>query len=193
MDSDDVLALATQDAEKPKPPREEALGIIGQLAQKQVDLEKEIADLTEKLAAKNIELRRVSEQDLPEAMDFIGMKKFSLTSGFNIEVKAFYNAHISEDHKDDAFEWLGDNNHDDIIKSKVEVEFGKGELEQAKQFLDYVRGWNVKPLDPELKRTVHPQTLKSFVKGEVEHPGAAPLPHEIFGVFIGRKAKVKRS
>src|SRR5690606_40499508 len=96
---------------------------------KQHRLLKDIAKTEEFLKQLKDELRRVVEQDLPEAMDEVGMTKFELDDGSKIEVKNFYSASIPEDRKEEAFNWLKENNFDGMIKAEVKVSFGKGEFE----------------------------------------------------------------
>lgn len=179
MAADDAGHVVSTDDDKKR---------IANLAFQLVNLEKELADLEENLRAKKEQVRRVTEQDLPEAMDKIGMAEFKLTDGTKIGVSKFYNASISEERKPEAFGWLEDNGHASIIKTEVSVKFGKGELELAKEFLEFARGWNGANIDPGLDQSVHWQTLRAFVKEQVE--SGASLPFDTFGVYIGRKAKV---
>jgi hypothetical protein len=134
-------------------------------------------------------LRRVQEQDLPEAMDAVGMSKFVMDDGTTVTVKAFYAASIPDDRKEEAFDWLKEHDFDGMIKADVKVSFGKGEFEIAKSFVEFIRGFNEKAIDPEYKENVHWQTLRAFVKEQIE--GGKPLPLDMFGVFAGRKAELK--
>jgi hypothetical protein len=186
---EDVLAMATADAEKEAPPPEDQLKRIQFFGQKQRDLTKQIADLENTLSVTKEKLRRVQEQDLPEAMDAVGMSKFVMDDGTTVTVKAFYAASIPDDRKEEAFDWLKEHDFDGMIKADVKVSFGKGEFEIAKSFVEFIRGFNEKAIDPEYKENVHWQTLRAFVKEQIE--GGKPLPLDMFGVFAGRKAELK--
>ncbi len=187
--SDNVFDLANEDAENPVTNSDEAKASVARLARLQVELENEVDKLEGQLKSKKIELQRVAEQDLPEAMDKIGMKKFELTDGTKIDISTFYNASIPAERKPEAFAWLDENGHGGLIKTEVEVKFERGELEIAKEFMTFIRGFNQLSNEPELLQNVHFQTLRGFVREQVE--SGATLPQDLFGVFIGRKAKIK--
>ena len=186
---DNVLDMARADAANDGPAPEGGLEKIRHFGVKQRTLVKTIAEIENSLTVAKEQLRRVMEQDLPEAMDEVGMTKFVLDDGTTITIKPFYAASIPEERKDEAFEWLKDNNFDGMIKAEVKVAFGKGEFEIAQSFLQFIRGFNEKAIDPEYKENVHWQTLRAWVKEQIE--GGKALPLDMFGVFVGRKAELK--
>lgn len=185
----DVLAMATADAAKEEPLPEDILKRIQFFGTKQKKLKKQIADAENTLTLLKEQLRRVEEQDLPEAMDSVGMSTFSMEDGTTVKVKPFYAASIPEDRKEEAFDWLKQRDFDGMIKAEVKVNFGKGEFELAQQFLEFIRGWNIKAIQPDYKESVHWQTLRAWVKEQIE--GGKELPLDMFGVFVGRKAELK--
>ena len=83
-----------------------------------------------------------------------------------------------------------DNNFGSLIKRKLVLSFdadSEEEVVQAKRIL----------LDSGLSFTeqesVNPQTLKSFVKNQLTaaaEDNAAKPPFDLFGIFLGKKAKV---
>lgn len=186
---DDVLAMATADAEKEEPAPEDLLQRISFFGAKQKALTKDIANAENTVTLLKEKLRRLVEQDLPEAMDAARMSTFSLEDGTTIKVKPFYAASIPEERKEEAFDWLKQHDFDGMIKADVKVQFGKGEFEIAQAFLEFIRGFNMKAVDPEYKEHVHWQTLRKFVQEQIE--GGKPLPLDMFGVFVGRKAELK--
>lgn len=186
---DDVLAMAQADAQKEEPTPEDMLQKIRYFGDKQRLLTKQVAEYENQLALTKEALRRVTEQDLPEAMDAVRMTKFVMDDGSTVTVKPFYAASIPEERKDEAFDWLKERDFDGMIKADVIVKFGKGEFELAQQFLTFIRGWNEKAIEPDYKEHIHWQTLRAFVKEQIE--GGKPLPLDMFGVFVGRKAELK--
>lgn len=186
---DDVLRMAQADAESQEPAPADQLEKIKHFGEKQRSLTKQLAELENQVSLTKEALRRVMEQDLPEAMDAVGMTEFKLDDGTTIKVKPFYAASIPEERKDEAFEWLKDHDFDGLIKADVTVKFGKGEFEVAQSFLNFIRGFNEKAIEPDYKESVHWQTLRAFVKEQIE--GGHPLPLDMFGVFVGRKAELK--
>lgn len=185
----DALAMAMEDAEKDEASPEDKLERIRHFGAKQKEITKEIADLENDLEIAKGKLRRVVEQDLPEAMDAVGMLDFTLDDGTKIKVKPFYSASIPEERKPEAFDWLKENDFDAMIKAEVTVKFEKGEFEIAQSFMQFIRGFNEKAVVPEYKEGVHWQTLRAFVKEQIE--GGHPIPLDMFGVFVGRKAELR--
>jgi hypothetical protein len=186
---EDVLAMATADAEKEAPAPEDVMKRIQHFADKVKALTKDIASLENQLTIKKEQKRRIEEQDLPETMDLVSMREFTLDDGSTVKVKPFYAASISEDRKEEAFDWLKEHDFDGMIKADIKVQFGKGEFELAQEFIAFIKGWNKKSIDPDYKEHVHWQTLRKFVQEQIE--GGKPLPLDMFGVFVGRKAEMK--
>lgn len=187
---DDVLKMAQAEAAaSAEQVPEDKLEKIAFLGEKQRKLIKQIAELENNLSMTKESLRKIVENDLPEAMDEVGMTSFVLEDGSKIKVSTFYSASIPEERKEEAFEWLKEHEFDGLIKADVKVQFGKGEFEIAQSFLQFIRGFNEKAIDPDYKESVHWQTLRAFVKEQVEKGAALPL--DMFGVFIGRKAELK--
>jgi hypothetical protein len=186
-----VLDMALQDTQRKamEPVSDDKIAHVSRLANLQVQLESEVANLENLLKDKKAELRRVQENELPEAMDSVGQQSFKLLDGTKVDVKPYYSASIPSDRKEEAMEWLVENEHDGIIKTTVSVSFGKGQYEHVQDFMTFVRGYNVVSVDPEMSRGVHAQTLKAFVRESVE--AGTPPPFDMFGVFVGRKASVK--
>jgi hypothetical protein len=101
-------------------------------------------------------------------------------------VKRFYRGSIPKEREVEAFRWLRDHGHGDLIKNVVSSTFGKGEDDMASQalFLLEESGFSA-----DQKQAVHPATLKAFVKEQVEKGENIPL--DLLGVFIGTKAEIK--
>lgn len=182
IDFERIEEMVEQDAV----PTDAALGRVAETVRLQQDLEKRVAELDEALSEAKRDLRRVSEIDLPEAMRAAGgITRVDLEGGLRVEVKPYYEAAISREHADAAFAWLRDNNHADLIKHEVRLGFGRGEDEVARYVVDDLRG---RGLEPEEKTTVHPQTLKAFVREQME--AGQDLPHDLLGIHAGQRAKV---
>mgnify|MGYP003124452208 CR=1 FL=1 len=86
-----------------------------------------------------------------------------------------------------CFDWLRANGGGDLIKSNVEVQFGKDEDEACNQFTKRLR-------DEKLyyKRAVgvHPATLNKYIQERLGEGKDVPL--EMFRVYTGRKANIRR-
>jgi hypothetical protein len=159
---------------------------ISELANRQLGLELDIAKLEEQLKAKKEEHRQVSQIDIPEAMAEIGLSEFKLDTGHKITVNPFYNCSIPKDRVDEAMDWLRDNNHGDLIKNTISVDFGRGEDNEAANLKQVINDKGHSYTD---KTGVHPQTLRAFVREQVE--SGQTLPLDLLGVFIGQKTTIK--
>lgn len=175
-----------QDAAEVRAPSTDALTDLAELIQQQRDLEALIIDIDFALAKKRADLAMLSEVKIPEIFQRLGLSELKLSDGAKVEVKPFYAANISEEKKPAAFEWLRLNNFDDMIKHEVKVTYGKGEDEVSRQLTEYLQRIGANYID---KESVHPSTLKAFVRQRVE--SGDELPVETFGVHIGYKTNIK--
>ena len=163
------------------------LSVVSVLARRMSAAEKEISDLEETLKQMKRDYQKLTDEELPAALEELGITQMKLEDGSVIEVKPLYGAHISEANKAAAFDWLREHGYDDIIKNVVTCRFGRGEDDQAQDFLDMAEQ---KGLFPEQKTDVHAQTLKAFVRERVEN--GDPLPMDLFGAFVSQRAVIKK-
>lgn len=130
-----------------------------------------------------------SREHIPNLLADAGIQELKLDTGEKISVEKKYYANISADRAEAAFKWLRDNGNGSLIKTSIVGQFGSGQEEVVdllvlKNFLTE----SEIPFDEKLG--VHPQTLKSFVRTQIEN--ATPnFPTETFGVFIADETVVK--
>lgn len=165
---------------------DEQLTGIGGLAKRAKLLEKEIEEIESVVKERKEQLSKLLEDAIPAALSEMGMKSFKMEDGSSIEVKPFYSASIKDANRAAAYEWLREHNFDDIIKNTVSVRFGRGEDELCDGLLNLLRTNNY-PVEQAQK--IEPQTLKAFVREQIER--GSELPMEMFGVFVGSKATIK--
>ena len=163
------------------------LSIVSALANKQLQLATEVANLEAELKAKKEEFRTTSEQELPDAMQAAGLTQIKLSTGENITINEFYNAHISKANQEIAYNWLMKNGHEGLIKNEVSLKFGREESEVVEQTVSALKS---RGLSPEVRQSVHPSTLKAFVKEQFT--SGNDIPTEPFGIYIGTKAVIKK-
>ena len=163
------------------------LSIVSTLANKQLKLATEVSELETSLKAKKEELRLTSEQELPDAMQAAGLTQITLSTGEKISINEFYNAHISKANQEKAYEWLVSNGHEGLIKNEVLMKFGRDESEVVEQTVSALQS---RGLSPEVRQSVHPSTLKAFVKEQFT--SGNDIPTEPFGIYIGTKASIKK-
>jgi len=169
---------------------ESALGEVTHWATRQLELEEKVAALEEELTSVKKELADVSGVKLPDAMESANMQSFTLTNGTKVSIDTVYSGRIgkTEEEQMKAFKWLSDNNHDDMIKNVVSVQFAKGEEGKAQDLMEELK---TKSQMSTNKKWVEPMTLKAFIKEQVQK--GQPIPFDVFNIYVGRKTKMKRT
>jgi len=163
------------------------LSTVSNLASKQLKLTVELAALEAEFKAKKEELRLTSEQELPDAMQAAGLTQIILSTGEKISIKEFYSAHISKANQEKAYQWLLSNGHEGLIKNEVLLKFGREESETVRETVSALQS---RGLAPEIRQSIHPSTLKAFVKEQLTTGN--DIPTEPFGIYIGTKATIKK-
>ena len=161
---------------------------VSRLATEAANLEREISDAEQLLKGKKQALHKITDEQLPEALEEMGLQKFTLTDGAEISVKPIYAASIPVDRREEAFQWLRDHEFGDLVKNNVTVTFGRGEDETAKEFVGLCGSQGFVPSQLE---KVEPMTLKAWLRERVE--AGDPIPLDLFGAFISQRATIKRS
>lgn len=167
--------------------KEEGMSRIASLVKQQLALEARVSDLEQELTSAKKDLKEVAENQLPAAMAEYGMAKVKMDDGSEIAVSKFYSASIPKTRQEEAFDWLRDNGHESLIKNQVAVSFGRSEDAVAQLLMDRLQA---EGFETQQKVWVEPMTLKAFVKEQVE--GGSPIPSDLFGIYIGEQAKIKR-
>ncbi len=143
----------------------------------------------EEWAAKKRErVQELTETVIPNLFHELGIGQFKLDDDTVIEVSKKYYASIKSENQLEAFSWLRKQNHGDLIKNEVKIEFGKGDDKLARKFLTDLKR-RAKPPSFTQREFVHPQTLGAFVREQ--HEAGAALPMELLGAHIADVAKVK--
>jgi|TARA_R110002020_G_scaffold103231_1_gene241713 hypothetical protein len=163
------------------------LSTVSLIANKQLKLASELEELETAVKAKKEELRLTTEQELPDAMQQAGLNEIVLSTGEKISISEFYSAHISKANQEQAYAWLVNNGHEGLIKNEVSLKFGRGESDVVDQTVSTLKA---RGLSPQVRQSVHPSTLKAFVKEQVS--SGNDIPTETFGIYIGTKATIKR-
>jgi|TARA_R100000093_G_scaffold68672_1_gene40434 hypothetical protein len=184
-------------------PASNELGAIAEAAQRVLILQDEINELERQKKDKAGTLKKLTEQEMPDLMHELNVKDFTLTDGSQVKLTDIVNASIPSagaierakgDHQEElyerqqqAFDWLRKNGGADLIKSSVEVQFGKGEDDACSQFKKDLRTNKIFYRD---SMGVHPQQLKAFVKECLMR--GKNVPDEIFQLYTGQKVQIRR-
>ena len=161
---------------------------MAELCAEQASLEEEIRQLEEQLKAKAKSARKLSQEIIPAKMSELGLESLTLKDGSSVKVKQLVQASIPVRYREDAFKWLRDHGHGDLIKNQVSATFGKGEDSSANEFIDKINSLGYEPTQ---KVWVEPMTLKAFVREQINE--GSELPMDTFGVFVGAETKISKT
>lgn len=155
------------------------------MADLQVKIEADIARLEEELKERKQQLRKVSEEDMPDMMIELGVKEFKLASGKVVKIKEDFYTKIPDERWADAIQWLDSRGFSGIVKSVVTAPFGLGEKDKAEELIENLHEHGVAA---DLKQTIHPQTLKVFVREQVQ--AGSKIPYDVFGIHPFNKSVI---
>jgi len=167
-------------------PRSEKLAELAKLLDKRTKHERAIALLEEQLSEQSKLFQELDSLKIPDLFNELGLKKITLKDGRVVEVKLKYTASVPVESADDCFDWLKEHGHESIIKHEVKADIKKGEKEEHEKLLELLNALGVSFKD---RQFVHPQTLQSFVKEQME--SGADFPKDLFKVYPLRSTKVK--
>jgi hypothetical protein len=120
-------------------------------------------------------------------MQSAGLTQITLNNGEKLSITEFYNAHISKANQEKAYGWLVSNGHEGLIKNEVLLKFGRDESGVVDETVSALQS---RGLSPQIRQSVHPSTLKAFIKEQLT--SGNDIPTEPFGIYIGSKATIKK-
>ena len=154
------------------------------------DLDQLTIDINEKeeeLKSLKLQKHLMSTEQIPAMMDEMGVQRLDVEN-LSVSLKPLINASIPPTRREEAYQWLRENDLDDIIKNDVILSFGKGEDNMAG---DIMYELEQRGMHPEKKTHIHSMTLKAFIRERVEK--GLPIDLDLFGAFVARTADIKRS
>lgn len=166
------------------------LGEVGRLAAALLEAQREVEDAEARLKVLKERERKLAEEDLPGAMEECGLQSVRLPDGSKIDVKQEVYVAMTAMQKPIAYQWLDDNGYGGLIKHELKCSFGRGEEEEEK-LNSVVNAMQALGLEPEAKADVHAQTLKAWLKEQLQDAEkAARVPLDLFGARPVQVAKV---
>lgn len=159
---------------------------IAESCNKLLDIQKKISTAEEEMKKLKEVETTLSEQTIPNLMQQAGISMLKLADGSSVEVKPFYSARIPASKSEQAFDWLRANGHGDMIKNQVSLEFGMRQDNEAKALVEELKQ---KGLAVQQKTSVHPSTLRGFVREQIQDLGK-DVPAELFGTYVANKTKI---
>lgn len=156
-----------------------------------VQLEDIIADLEEELSSVKDRHRYISQTTVPNIMNELGIKTFTLDDGTSLKVEDFLTGSLpkNEEAFNVAIKWLEDHDLSHILKTDVNLKFDKGEEEKAQLVVDLLKE---NGYDADKKFSAHHMTLCSAIK-EYDKTTGEQAPYELLGLNKGKKTKVKKA
>ena len=150
---------------------------------------KRLEALERDLATTTRELEWIEQKRLPELMATAGITNFTLNDGRKVGVEQMVYAGVTRDNLPAALAWLRRTGNDAIIRHTVGVRFGKGDDSAAQALAQQLVAQYGERLEVINDPTLHPSTLRAFVREQLR--ANAELPLELFGVRQFPKAYVK--
>jgi hypothetical protein len=164
----------------------EQLGRLGELANKQVDLEQAVVTAEEHVKKIKKDLAVVAERDIPELMTEIGLQSVKTEDGHEISIKDIMNASISKDRKPKVIKWLMANDLESLISVDVIASFSKGDTTEANDLLSMLVDEGYQANSDE---KINTSSVKAAVKELIEQ--GAEIPFALLGINIVKKSIVK--
>jgi len=169
----------------------------------ELDIEKLEGQLKEKKKAHKF----ISTEELPAIMaEEVCVDVLPFDNGWCLKVKPVISSSIPsqsainkekdldlkaglEIRRESAFNWLEENNADSIISNKLQIDIPKS-VSGAQHVQHIVDLANTFGISVEREKKVHPSTLNSYIKEQLNKDDGLDIPFETFGVFDGKQAKI---
>ena len=181
---------AGAEARVDEPPPEDKLTTIRAKAAELRGLYVTLAGLQESVANVTAAINLIEGKELVDMMVEARMPDFSLEAEGNYPPASFkrrqlVSASVPEERRGEAYVWLEENGHVDLIKNEFKVAFGMGDGKQAEK-LDALLKKN--KYEFSRKVSVLPQSLTARVKKELE--AGRQVANDLLGVYVGERVEV---
>lgn len=163
---------------------ESSLELLIKYAKDQLALETRIERGEKVMTELKAQLQQLRTKTIPDLMTELGIDEFKLNTGEKITIKPFYTASVVN--MTTFYEWLKEHGHEHILKVDVLVPVGKGQVEKAEKIQKKILGSGI---TCNVVTTIHPQTLKAFVKERIE--AGEDIPVECARTYVGKQTNIK--
>ncbi len=176
------------------------LDTLRELAQSAIETRVMIDELEQQAKELKEYERNILEKLIPRGMEELGITRFDLKDGNFIIVKEEVTCGQLDEtkpHFEFAKQWLIDHDAADLLKTKVELEFQRGEHSEA---MSVVADLKEQGYDAVARETIHSQTykshgntlLKEYHEGLKHGEDVEAPPFEALGMFVVKAAKIKQ-
>ena len=177
-----------QDAGDLRNLQDDDLSGLSKLIQRQLNLDSEIENMEETMKEMKRERDLLSQETIPTKMQELGINETTMKDGSKVTVKEGFHCRIPKAKEEEALQYLKDEGLGDIIKNQVSTSFGTGEDNMAGDLAGYIES-NF-GITPDVKKSVHPSTLKATLKKR--HEEGLTDPDDLFGIFIRPETKITK-
>jgi hypothetical protein len=162
------------------------ISTVTELVQLYVVAARVVEELEAQLQVAKDRVNDLQLNQIPGAMDALGMADTTLQDGTKVTVKQDVNVSIPVEMRPRAYAWLRANGASSIVRNEVTVDLRGADQSRIDHLCDIAREVGGEPV---LGESVHAATLKSHVKGMLEQ-GVQPPP-ALFSVHQFKKAAIK--
>lgn len=172
------------------------LDVIRKHAAAARDIELEIADLENQVRDLKAKLWNLYHGTIPSLLNDAGLDRVGVPPdgnkpGVDYILRPYYAASISskwdEPKRQMAFDVLRQYKANDLIKTKVEARFPKGNLQAAKKLAAHIKKMKIEDAAIVLEQSVHASTLTAWLKDIYERGQALPASDlEKIGASVGQ-------
>jgi len=177
-----------QDAGDLRNLQDDDLSGLSKLIQRQLNLDSEIENMEETIKELKRERDLLSSETIPTKMQELGINETTMKDGSKVTVKEGFHCRIPKAKEEEALQYLKEEGLGDIIKNQVSTSFGTGEDNMAGDLAGYIES-NF-GITPDVKKSVHPSTLKATLKKR--HEEGLTDPDDLFGIFIRPETKITK-
>lgn len=154
-------------------------------------LVEEYTKLEEATKKKASELLEMDTKTLPDELADLGVDAVVLKDGRKLTIKDFVSVKIPDESRSDAYQWIRENGHGDLIKHNFTVSMNgsaqaadEGEINGVRAALKD-RGV---PFSED--ENIHSSTLKAFVAEQLK--AGKSFPSDAFKIYQGKIAHIKK-
>lgn len=163
-----------------------SLALLNEIADQTIELERAALQMEDDLKALKKTLQQMKTQRLPEMMATLGISE-CVREGWRIKISDFISGSLPSDpeRRKKALDWLTAHDGESLIKTTVELSFGRSEHNLA---LSIAAGLREQGLSPDIDSGVHSATLQSFARQKLKD--GSDIDTEVLGLFTGKVAKL---
>jgi hypothetical protein len=185
------MSQELMDLTEKEPGKQVDLKIIRQKAIELRDLYLQKTDMENSLNNMNHQITHIERHELIDLLNEAGVSSVTIEPdgnhpGFVAERNTVYTAKIPDEKRMGAFEWMESQGHGDLIKSVINIIFGMQEHEKRLEVMKLLSDHGIEYYTNE---SIHHQTLKAFVKRELQ--AGHVLPADLLGTYVFDEVKIK--